>query len=218
MSIREIERATSARPDTVSRATPRSQAQRRDEAERRILEAAADIVAEDGLDGLTLANAGQRAGYSRGLPGHYFRSKDDLVSALVRHIIDLFIAGRRALGQQAGFEGLLATIEAYLELPLQRPKPVRAFHAVLAAALHAPEIAKAVADANRVSAHEIADAIRAGISSGEVRPDVDPDLEGVLILAGLRGLVAQWLADPEGVDLPRLRRGFVASLKRRLQP
>ena len=51
-------------------ATPgrRTQAQRREEAARLILDAATRIVAEKGLDELTLAEAGAAAGYSRGLP------------------------------------------------------------------------------------------------------------------------------------------------------
>ena len=48
------------------------------------------------------------------------------------------------------------------------------------------------------------------------RADIDPDTQGVLILASLRGAVAQWLADPERIDLPRLGEDFIAMLKRSL--
>ena len=51
------------------KAERRSQAQRRDEAERRLLSAAVRLVGERGLERITLAEVGEAAGYSRGLPG-----------------------------------------------------------------------------------------------------------------------------------------------------
>ena len=74
----------------------RSQAERREEAERAILDAATRIVAAKGLDALTLADAGEAAGYSRGLPSHYFGSKADLLSAIAEYIREWFFTGLRA--------------------------------------------------------------------------------------------------------------------------
>jgi AcrR family transcriptional regulator len=195
----------------------RTQAERRDEAERRILEAAASIVAEEGLEAITLAEAGERAGYSRGLPSHYFRTKNDLLSALAVYIIDSFMARRRASANNVpGFEGLIASIRFYFESPPQNVRMVRAFHAVLAGAIHTPSIAATVARVNRESIAEIAVAIRAGIETGAVSADVNPELEGALILAALRGSVALWLADPEGTDLDRMGEQFISRLRRSL--
>jgi AcrR family transcriptional regulator len=195
----------------------RTQAERRDEAERRILEAAALIVAEQGLEAITLAEAGERAGYSRGLPSHYFRTKNDLVSALGAYIIELFMARRRASASNIpGFDGLIASISYYFEHPPQNANMVRAFQAVLAGAIHTPAIAATVATLNRESIAEIAAAIRAGIESGSVRADVDPELEGALILAALRGSVALWLANPDGIALDRMGTQFISTLRRSL--
>jgi AcrR family transcriptional regulator len=65
----------------------RSQAGRRDEAEQRLLAAAVRLVAEQGLERITLADVGAAAGYSRGLPAHYFGSKAGLVVALAGQLI-----------------------------------------------------------------------------------------------------------------------------------
>ena len=59
---------------TTAGPSPRTQSDRRDTAEARILDAALRIVAERGTDGMTLAEVGEAAGYSRGLPAHYFGS------------------------------------------------------------------------------------------------------------------------------------------------
>ena len=215
--IRAVRRMKERQSDEfASVRTGRTQAERRDEAERRILEAAALIVAEEGLEAITLAAAGERAGYSRGLPSHYFRTKNDLLSALAVYIIDLFMARRRASTDLSGFEGLIASIKFYFESPPRHAKMVRAFHTVLAGAIHTPTIAATVAKVNRDSIAEIVSAIRAGIEGGIVRADVDPEVEGGLILAALRGSVALWLADPDGTDLDRMGAQFISNLRRSL--
>src|SRR5690349_12121056 len=71
----------------------RSQAERRSEAERALLKAAVRIVAQHGLERFTLADVGEAAGYSRGLPAHYFGSKEGLVGALAAHIVGDFGRG-----------------------------------------------------------------------------------------------------------------------------
>ena len=60
----------------------RSHAQRREESERRMLDAALAIVARRGTVRMTLAEVGEAAGYSRGLPAHHIGSKAGLVQAL----------------------------------------------------------------------------------------------------------------------------------------
>jgi len=216
--IRAVRRTKERQSDeSASVREGRTQAERRDEAERRIIEAAALIVAEEGLEAITLAEAGERAGYSRGLPSHYFRTKNDLLSALAAYIIELFLARRRASASNIpGFDGLIASIKYYFESPPQNTKMVRAFHAVLAGAIHTPAIAATVATLNRESIAEIAAGIRAGIESGSVRADVDPELEGALILAALRGSVALWLANPDGTALDRMGAQFISALRRSL--
>src|SRR5258708_3482259 len=71
-------------------ASARTHAQRRDEAERRLLAAAVAIVSDRGIEGTTLADVGVAAGYSRGLPAHYFGRKSDLVAAVASYIADGF--------------------------------------------------------------------------------------------------------------------------------
>jgi AcrR family transcriptional regulator len=66
----------------------RTQEERREEAEQRILDAATRLIADKGLDGFTLADVGEAAGFSRGLPAHYFKSKDGLLAAVVRRLLE----------------------------------------------------------------------------------------------------------------------------------
>lgn len=198
----------------------RTQAERREEAERLILEAATRLVAERGLDGFTLADAAELAGYSRGLPAHYFRSKSDLLAAIAAHIRRWFFDGlsSHVKGRQRGLDNLIAAIDFYFDACGTDRSMMVALHTVLSGALHKPLLAPSIAQFNRDSAELTEAAIRAGISNGEIRRGVDAKAWSILILTSVRGIIAQWLVDPEHIDLPALRSNLVAAIKRNFAP
>lgn len=65
----------------------RTQAERREASEQRLLVAAAELIAEEGFAAASLQRIGERAGYSRGLASQHFGSKDGLVSALIAAVL-----------------------------------------------------------------------------------------------------------------------------------
>src|SRR5215831_16758745 len=146
----------------------RSHSERREEAEERMLQAAVKIVAERGLESLTLAECGEAAGYSRGLAAHYFDSKVGLLTAIATHIVSDY-SGRHRAGTDnlVGLPGLLETIGFYIESGRSNPTVLRAFHAVLGSALTQPPVATAIAELNRNSVAAWAILIREGIERGE---------------------------------------------------
>jgi AcrR family transcriptional regulator len=208
---------TGAAPATGQRR--RTQTERREEAARLILDAATRIAAERGLDELTLGDAGEAAGYSRGLPAHYFGSKADLIAAIATHIREWFFANLQArAGRQQGLGSLITGIDFYFEACASERTMLLALHTVLAGALHKPSLVDVVAKFNRDSVAAAEAAIRSGIASGEIRRDIDATARAVLILSSIRGCIAQWLVDADSIDLPAIRAGFVAALKRDLAP
>jgi TetR/AcrR family transcriptional repressor of bet genes len=52
---------------------------------RDLVEAAYLTFLEHGMQGMTMARIGERAGMSHGIVNYYFKSKDELLSAVVRH-------------------------------------------------------------------------------------------------------------------------------------
>ena len=203
--------------ETRSNGERRSQADRRSEAEAALLKAAVRIVAERGLERLTLADVGEAAGYSRGLPAHYFGSKEGLIGALARHIVHDF--GRhlvRAERHAPGFARLLGMAAFYFDGAARDPMSTRALFAVLGEAFTNETLRKEIAELNARSVASIAADIKAGISAGEIRKGLNAKAEAALILGGLRGASAQWLNDPDTIDLKALRTAFLAGLKRSL--
>jgi len=193
----------------------RTQAERREEAESALLDAATRLIAEKGLDEFTLADAGEAAGYSRGLPAHYFGSKAELLAAVGEHIRQWFFEGLEAHVQtRRGLANLLAAVDFYFEVCARDRTMMLALHTLLAGALNKPTLVPAVSKLNRDSVRSVEVALRAGIANGEIRRGIDVDACALQLLATVRGIVAMWLVDPANVDLAAQRRTLVASIKR----
>lgn len=67
------------------RAARRTQAERREEARQRVLQAATALVAIHGSRAVSLAAVGEAAGYSRGIVHHHFGSKAQLLEELIKY-------------------------------------------------------------------------------------------------------------------------------------
>lgn len=185
-----------------------------------MITAATRIVAERGLDSLTLAECGEAAGYSRGLAAHYFNSKDDLLAAIASRIVTRYVDRLRATrpGRPRGLAGLLDAVAFYIETSRKDLVVLRAFHAVLGSALKPSPVSVEVARLNRTSIDAYASGIQWCIDHGEIRKDVDPVLQAALIVAMLRGIMTQWLLDPALIDLDAAKREMLRGLRDQLAP
>ncbi|MGI5208488.1 TetR/AcrR family transcriptional regulator [Spirillospora sp. CA-108201] len=84
---------------------------------RTLLDAARDLVAREGIDALTLAALARRVGLSRPSLYEYFRSKDDLVAAVVEEELPRWAAVvEGALSGPADLDG---KVEAYVRTQLE---------------------------------------------------------------------------------------------------
>jgi AcrR family transcriptional regulator len=198
----------------------RTHAERRREAETRIVQAAFEIVARRGVDQLTLAEAGEEAGYSRALPAHYFENREALLAAVAEHAVKNY---RRRLSERnvladGGADSLLATIAFYLDDSRGWPKKLRAFHEIMNAGLRWPSIAEVVARLDQEWIDRVAAQIRTAQRRGDIRADIDPVAEAVAICGAMRGIMSQWLIAPESIDLDAVRDSYVAGLRRSWKP
>jgi AcrR family transcriptional regulator len=201
----------------LAKADRRSQTERRDEAEQRLLAAAVRLVGARGLERITLAEVGEAAGYSRGLPAHYFGGKAGLIVSLASHLIERFgRALQRSEHHGLGLERLLGTARFYFDSASKDRVVSRALFVLLGEGLNNALVTDRIAELNARSAKAFEDNLRAAITAGEARADVDVRSQAILILSTLRGAVGQWLLAPRAIDMNLLRDEFVASLKRSL--
>jgi AcrR family transcriptional regulator len=196
-------------------AVRRTQQQRRDQAETALLNAAAELVVEQGVRSLTLARVGERAGYSRGIVTHHFGSKQALLERLARATQTGFVPGLDGL--PPGLDRLLRLIDGYIGVLGRTGIPHRAFLLLWAEAATASELAPIFRERDEAFRTELRDDVAAGITDGTIRPDAAPDEVAIAVVGQLRGIGLQRLLDPDAVDTERLRRPVTDHWRRALQ-
>lgn len=194
----------------------RTQEQRRTEAESRLLDAARTIVARTGWAGMTLAEVGATAGYSRSLAAHHFGTKSNLLRALTAHIGRTFLSSFSAtLESGEGFPAILRFIEAYLGRRETQWTNTRALLILMAEGTTDNSDGAAVLSAyNKRSFEYLRLLFEKGVSNGEIRKDIDASAAAVLLLGSLRGIMLQSLQKESVVNLSKVRQETVSSFIR----
>jgi AcrR family transcriptional regulator len=187
---------------------------------QRMIDAAITVMSRKGYSGTTLAEIGDEAGYSRGLAHHHFGSKLELMRAVVA---EMNVRFRRSVVQpppagQCGLDAVLGFVNAYLgHVARSGPDRSRTVFILLFESLAvAPELRPVVADMSATTRSHISDRIAQGIADGTIRPDLDPEVEAVLIAGMLRGATHEWMLDPTCIDLEVAAAEIQAMLRSRL--
>ncbi len=197
----------------------RTQADRREAAEQRLLDAAIALIAERGIKGATLGDVGEAAGYSRGLTAHHYKTKEGLIKAVAAEIHRRFLLASTSVERpEEGLARLLSMVDIYLSI--NDVPSGRALLLIQKEALTGQsEFRSVLRKFNRLSIDGIAKQISVGITKGEIRPDVDVQAEATLLLAALRGSRAQWLQSPRKFDMAKvaneLKRHLTSTLELR---
>ncbi len=109
-----------------------------------LISAAIEAIHDRGMGDVTMGDIAKRAGVSSALAHHYFGSKDDLLLATMRHLLDELGAGMRA--RLATADGPVARAMAVIEgnfSPEQfQPATISAWLAFYMQAQHDPEAAR----------------------------------------------------------------------------
>ncbi|MBN6040379.1 TetR/AcrR family transcriptional regulator [Amycolatopsis sp. 195334CR] len=194
--------------------TRRTQQERRQHAEAALLNAAAELVVEQGVRSLTLARVGERAGYSRGIVTHHFGGKQVLIERLARTTQTGFVPGLTDV--PPGLDRLLRLIDGYIGAFGDVSVMNRAFLLLWAEAATAAELAPLFRDRDEAFRADLRDDVTAGIAGGEIRPDVVPGEVAVAVVGQLRGIGLQRLLAPEAVAVDELRRSVTDYWRRAL--
>jgi AcrR family transcriptional regulator len=204
----------------VARAA-RTQLERTEASSRALLDAAAELIAESGIDALTLAAIGERAGYSRGLVTMRFGTKDGLIEALIDRIA--FGWQTRTLPRMVeshnGLEGALRLVEGIWRQIRRDPAHIQVLYRLFFEAIgdsgDNAVLHRKVTELHRLQHDALVASLRRGVEDGSVRAGVDVDLEADLVTASLRGIGYLWLLDPRRIrPVPLLQELHARSLTR----
>jgi AcrR family transcriptional regulator len=192
----------------------RTQAERREESERGLVQAAVAVVSEDGVSASTFEAIARRSGYSRGLVGQRFGSKLGLIEAVIAYLHD----GRESFAEAGKLNGLpgLDALLTYADRYVQRLShmgEVQAYFRLLSWAVADISAFRSVfaAEHERIGAR-FEGWIRQGQAAGQIRPDLDPGAAALMVGSQLLGLSIQVLIDP-AMDLEPIRATYLATLR-----
>jgi AcrR family transcriptional regulator len=190
-----------------------SQVERRSRSEDALLDAAAELIAERGVQGASLASIGRRAGVSRGLPTHHFGSKDALVarlaqraqSGIAHEMGEAEQSQAERLGDLSSLEKVLLAVNAYLEMFEEPTDDQRALVVMWGGTFPSSASVDGMADAEKRSYEGLSQLISSGQQDGSVRADVDPIATAVLLHGLMRGLAALSLTESDLTDMRGVR-------------
>lgn len=192
----------------------RTQAERRDESEQRLLAAAATLIEEEGFAAVTFDRVGALAGYSRGLASQKFGSKDGLVRAVIGFIQQRLhdLIDPRVEREGSALRRIIVWQQAMLE-EVERDPLLRSYFVMMAAAVgNRGEVRTAFLDAHE----EVRETLRAGIeaagAAGEIAADVDADSAALTLGSLTLGIAIERLLDP-ALDMAAMRRTAERALR-----
>jgi len=170
-------------------------------AAERILEAACDLIAAEGIDEVRIARVAQRAGASTALVHHYFSTREELLEQALIHSFEQ--AGDERFRQspdaeETATEALARGLAESLPFPGPQEREWVLWVELWLRAVREPALRPVAARLYGRYRDWVAGLIRAGVASGEFRGDADPEALADHAMALLDGTgVRALIQDPE---------------------
>jgi AcrR family transcriptional regulator len=196
-----------------------TQEARRALSDRRLVAAGIRLIATHGTGGTSLAQIGEAAGYSRGLPAERFGSKLRFLEAVVLQIEKWFdrrlaerLQGRRGMAEIA------ARIAQHLDGAVGGTEATRALHHLYAdAGGGIPGLRPRMAALGQTFQAGFAAAIVDAQTMAEADPALDPERHAAMIFAAVRGVAVQFLTDGNEHRLRTTELDLIALFERALR-
>jgi len=182
-------------------ATPirrRTQAERTALSDARMLEVAVGLIGRLGTAGTTLKEVGEGAGYSRGLAGYRFGSKEGLFGFVVKAVGEQWLRELTTVTRdRVGVAAIDAALDAHARFIAEAPEHVRAFYVLWFESIGPRSSVKSVIErVHERRRRDVLDWIASGMAAGEIDPAVDTEALADHFCGAIVGIVYQWLIQP----------------------
>lgn len=198
----------------------RKQEERRSDAINAILNAAQEIICEQGLAGASLTNISKRSGYSRGLLVHYFGTGERLLEHLFEQI---FKRGRSNFRRRvvfkesdSGLERVVKIVDGYMQGYVKPRERGPSLLVLWGANLPSDVNLESVLESDESWREWIQQEIEAGQEDGSISREVDPEGYAPILLGMMKGISAQLLMDRERIKPRKVRATLKMTLVRAL--
>jgi AcrR family transcriptional regulator len=174
----------------MKESTSRTQEQRREESIHGMVQAAIELIAEKGVAGLTMAEVGIKAGYSRGLAHLHFGSKEKLLAECLEYLSRDFNTQRKKEGlDTSGIQGIYSLVDAYTQRPKDAVNRIRAmFFIVLDSSVIDSPLYGFVQAYNEKNMAYAEFKLNEAKTLGQVHQDLDTASSAFILMSLLRGI------------------------------
>ena len=174
---------------------------------RQIVEALFKCLAEKGHQNITVKDIAKRAGLHYGVIHYYFKSKDEIVSALADSLVSkyegLMLERVQAIDSASG--KLQAALDFLVDEFIFNKRLNRVFYNLVQMAFEQKTVRKALRKQLRIYRSRIAEVVAKGIETGEFVSH-DPVESATLMVAVIEGMALQWMIEPRALDRATGRR------------
>jgi AcrR family transcriptional regulator len=174
---------------------------------RQIVEALFKCLAEKGHQNITVKDIAKRADLHYGVIHYYFKSKDEIVSALADSLVSkyegLMLERVQAIDSASG--KLQAALDFLVDEFIFNKRLNRVFYNLVQMAFEQKTVRKALRKQLRVYRARIAEVVAEGIETGEFVSH-DPVESATLMVAVIEGMALQWMIEPRALDRATGRR------------
>tara|TARA_R110000850_G_scaffold277144_3_gene424160 strand:+ start:128137 stop:128760 length:624 start_codon:yes stop_codon:yes gene_type:complete len=165
-----------------------------------LIQAAINCIAKVGYGDVTVQTICHAAGVSRGLIGHYFKGKDELLLEAVRQVTAELGNATKLAAQDAG-DSPLAKLHALIDASFSPPgftaEKVAVWTALASNAHWSPDLALLYKELWRDYRHAVAHLVERAAQASTHK--VNPERVALTFSTLIEGLWIGWLADPESV-------------------
>lgn len=176
-----------------------------EERREQIIAAAVNVFARLGFHDARMDDIVTESGLSKGALYWYFKSKDDIIAAIMDRFIHRELEGmEKALRKDAPVtEKLMQLHGMFVEEMRSMMGLMPILYEFYAAATRKATVRKALLRFFKPIRKLLSELIKQGIDSGEFKP-VDVDVIAVDLIAFYEGLLLLAVLDPKGVDLKKM--------------
>lgn len=191
----------------MAKALRRTQVERKEISDAKMLEAAVALIVEHGAGQVTLKDVGEKAGYSRGLAGYRFGNKAGLFEFVLRSVGDDWLSElTRVTKDKQGYPAIAAALDAHIKFCQDAPVHVEAFYRLWFESLASEsQLKKVILGIHKRRRTDVVFWIEQGIESGTVASNIDPQLIADQFTASVSGIVYHWMCDPDNLEEMRAR-------------
>ena len=167
-----------------------------------VLRAVANLIAEHGIDGMSMRQVADAAGLSTGTINYHFRNKQTLIAAAMDYVYSL-PAGRDALKNKPALEQIRHAVSIFSFTTEGHRRWWRFWLEYAARAARDQELMDSHNDRYSGQRQYFRALFEAGKESGELRPDVDVDDAVDSLLALIDGLATHQIINSRSVSPER---------------